>query len=431
MRRGLAAAFGVLLLLGPLTQAHLFHGDVASVALSANGELFTSGDPVALTGRIRNSGSGSVEVEFHVAFYYNETGDSADASKLVAVRSVAPPMLSDEEREVQATWDSGEVPEGNVTLIVVADSADEVGDENPANNTLTLRVRVLPRDAQGIPPVTELRVAPEACPGPEPFVSSRHALSLHAASPEGVPILATFYRVIGPGLSGDQVRYASPFALQGADALYLVRYYSVDERGVQEDRKTSPLRLDDTAPLVELLEPGQGLSVAGQRLPGDADREQVLALLRALAEPVRQALRFAGAGVREAAGGAAPQVAAEVEALAEALARQAAPPRELPRVALGNVSVLGHAEDPPAGGAASGVARVRVLVDGEERAVLAEPPYEWTWPAGDEALGEHELRLVAEDCVGNAASTAVAVHTLPTSADGLAATLRRLGVGLA
>lgn len=428
MRRGLAAAFGVLLLLGPLTQAHLFHGDVASVALSANGELFTSGDPVALTGRIRNSGSGSVEVEFHVAFYYNETGDSADASKLVAVRSVAPPMLSDEEREVQAMWDSGEVPEGNVTLIVVADSADEVGDENPANNTFTLRVRVLPRDAQGIPPVTQLRVAPEPCPGPEPFVSSRHELSLHAASPEGVPILATLYRLIGPGLGGDQVRYATPFALQGADALYLVRYYSVDERGVQEDRKTNPLRLDNTAPLVELLEPGQGLSIGGQRLPSDADREQVVALLRASAEPVQQALRFAGAGVREAAGGAAPQAAAQVEALANALADAAAPPRSVPRVAVGNVTVSGAALDPPVGGAASGVARVQVLVDGQERAVLTGEPFQWTWPAGDEALGEHEVRLVAEDCVGNAASAAVQVHTLPTSPAGLAATLRKLGV---
>ncbi|RKY01405.1 MAG: hypothetical protein DRP55_04330 [Spirochaetes bacterium] len=54
---------------------------------------------------------------------------------------------------------------------------------------------------------------------------------------------------------------------------------------------------------------------------------------------------------------------------------------------------------------ATGVAKVSFYVDGEAKSVVSSPPYQWTW---DEfAIGNHEIRTVATDMVGNEGSNSM------------------------
>lgn len=89
-------------------------------------------------------------------------------------------------------------------------------------------------------------------------------------------------------------------------------------------------------------------------------------------------------------------------------------------VAAGRVPVRAAASDPQPG---SGVARVEFRVDGALRAADTAAPYEWVWPAEDEALGRHVVEARAVDRVGNARSASVVVDlAVPTTVRGLLAT---------
>jgi N-acetylmuramoyl-L-alanine amidase len=88
-------------------------------------------------------------------------------------------------------------------------------------------------------------------------------------------------------------------------------------------------------------------------------------------------------------------------------------------IAAGRVPFEATATDPAPG---SGVARVDFLVDGVLRHRATAAPYAWTWPAEDEALGNHDLAIVAVDRVGNARTLAMEVDlTVPTTPRGLLA----------
>jgi hypothetical protein len=75
--------------------------------------------------------------------------------------------------------------------------------------------------------------------------------------------------------------------------------------------------------------------------------------------------------------------------------------------------------------AGSGLARVEFLVDGVLRHSDSAAPFEWAWPAGDEALGEHVVEVRAVDHLGHVAAVQRKLTTVPTSLAGLEATAVR------
>lgn len=98
----------------------------------------------------------------------------------------------------------------------------------------------------------------------------------------------------------------------------------------------------------------------------------------------------------------------------------ASPPEGALLASLDPVPVKADASD-----AGSGVARVEFLVDGILRAIDSLAPFEWAWPVGDEALGDHVLTVRAVDHLGHAAGAQRKVGTVPTSAKGAQASLAR------
>jgi hypothetical protein len=89
-------------------------------------------------------------------------------------------------------------------------------------------------------------------------------------------------------------------------------------------------------------------------------------------------------------------------------------------VATGAIEIRASASD-----ATSGVRRVDLLVDGALRDSDAAAPYEFTWEAGDEAVGEHVLEVQAFDRAGSDASDTREVLTVPSSTAGLLASVAR------
>lgn len=78
-------------------------------------------------------------------------------------------------------------------------------------------------------------------------------------------------------------------------------------------------------------------------------------------------------------------------------------------VAAGDVPVEAAASD-----AASGMARVVFTVDGVARFTDTAAPWAWTWPAGEEALGDHTLGIAAYDVAGNVRTRTLTVDlTVP------------------
>ena len=94
-------------------------------------------------------------------------------------------------------------------------------------------------------------------------------------------------------------------------------------------------------------------------------------------------------------------------------------PVDLPvTLVVGDKTVRASASD-----ATSGVERVEFFLDGALRSTDTEAPYEWLWNAGNDAAGGHALEVVGWDVAGNNLGDALHVVTLPTSPDGVQATL--------
>lgn len=93
---------------------------------------------------------------------------------------------------------------------------------------------------------------------------------------------------------------------------------------------------------------------------------------------------------------------------------------ELPlTVVVGTVNLTATATD-----AASGVARVEFLVDGELRGSDATAPYTWTWEAGKEGLGTHTIEARAWDVAGWSGSNFTSAFTVPTTSEGIGRSCR-------
>jgi hypothetical protein len=76
--------------------------------------------------------------------------------------------------------------------------------------------------------------------------------------------------------------------------------------------------------------------------------------------------------------------------------------------------------------AGAGMQGVAILVDGATRATLPGGDTTWLWHAGQEALGEHLLRIVASDRLGNQRVVDLHVTIVPTEPEGAVATLNAL-----
>ncbi|HEV8361594.1 MAG TPA: Ig-like domain-containing protein [Candidatus Thermoplasmatota archaeon] len=85
---------------------------------------------------------------------------------------------------------------------------------------------------------------------------------------------------------------------------------------------------------------------------------------------------------------------------------------------VGDKTVLASMSD-----ALSGAGRVEFVVDGVVRANDAESPFAWLWPSSEESLGGHTLQINAYDIAGNVVSQGLEVIVVPTTAEGLQATL--------
>lgn len=140
--------------------------------------------------------------------------------------------------------------------------------EDVAGNVETARRFPLRFDAD--PPVSRLEVQPAAVDG-HLTSASWVAPSAHDPRVSGVAsgLARTWCRITGPaGLVEQRDACSTPFRLQGDDGLYRIAFGSVDLVGNEEPEQVLELRLDNTAPVGELVEPAPASIVISE--PGVA-----------------------------------------------------------------------------------------------------------------------------------------------------------------
>lgn len=215
------------------------------------------------------------------------------------------------------------------------------------------------------------------------YVNSSTLLTL-VATDAGSGINRTEYRLDG----GAWAPYGGPFVLTGPDGPRTLEYRSTDHACREESLHVENLFLDNTPPEVEIVEPAPPTN----ELPGDP--AGLLALLESLGVelPETPALDAVCDVARILADGLRANGQPDLAALVESLLCGGAP-----AIVSGAVTVRANATDPLEGGGASGMRDVRFLVDGVERAVDENAPFEWEWNTTAEENGRHTLRVLAAD----------------------------------
>ena len=156
--------------------------------------------------------------------------------------------------------------------------------------------------------------------------------------------------------------YGTPFPVAG-EGVHAVYAFSSDTTGNHEAVQTLLVKIDETAPTAALTDP-----VAGSVNVNDA------------ALPLPVALPYT--------------------------------------VVIGDKTVRADAAD-----ALSGVDRVDFYVDGALRGTASAAPYQWLWPASQERAGGHLVEIAAVDVAGHVTSQGLNVVTVPTTPDGILATV--------
>lgn len=177
--------------------------------------------------------------------------------------------------------------------------------------------------------------------------------------------------------------------VRGADGEHLLEWRAVDGAGNVETPQYLKLFLDNTAPDLAIAHPQ----------PGGVYVDDTL-----IAEVHTLAAHVAGLGADDSA--------VDVDTVPFAVAE-------------GALTVTAATSD-----AGSGVGQVQFLVDGTLRSVATAAPYQWTWDTSGEVLGEHTLTVVSIDRLGNAATQSQKVEVVPSSLDGILATVNNGGPNL-
>lgn len=207
------------------------------------------------------------------------------------------------------------------------------------------------------PPVTTLSTLPP--PNDDGWTNATTIVTLEASDDNGLPDdEVSGVEGIWTRLDGDPFeRYTAPLVIDH-DGVYAVDAYSRDRVANQEPTESWTIQLDTQPPRTAILGPEAGsLYVSGTRTIDQL--------------PVQGA------------------------------------------VVVGDVLVEAAADD-----GLSGIKEVAFVVDGTLRHVDAAPPYEFPWPAGREAGGDHLLEVRARDLAGNVGSANRTVTTLPTTPEG-------------
>lgn len=259
--------------------------------------------------------------------------------------------------------------EGNVTL--------RYWSEDRADAANVEEAQELPLRIDTSAPETSIRAGAPNWTSDHLYVNSSTDLSL-VATDTGSGVVAIEYRIDG----GDWTAYSDPFRLAGPDGERLVEFRATDDACHVEAIRSQRVFVDNTAPVIEIVEPA----------PTQAPTQPPLdpALLCEVAHIAARGLRDNGQ----------PEGAAAVVALlcAQPVA-----------VVTGETTVIANATDPIVNGGASGMARVDFLVDGVARASDATAPWTWTWNASAETPGVHTLSAVAYDHLGASATAELRV----------------------
>lgn len=158
--------------------------------------------------------------------------------------------------------------------------------------------------------------------------------------------------------------YATPFPV-GGEGKHPVYAYSIDTTGNHEAVQTLLVKIDETAPTASMVEPAAGVAYVND-----------------MAVPAPAPLPYT--------------------------------------VIAGDKTISASAAD-----ALSGVERVDFYVDGVLRASDSSAPYAWLWPASQESAGGHTVQVAAVDVAGHVTSATQDVVTVPTTVEGVQATLPR------
>lgn len=314
--------------------------------------------------------------------------------------------------------------EGNLSFQFHSEDRAETSNfEDPANNTVQVRVDLTP-------PNTTLAVGAPKHQGAKLYVNSTTPFTLRATdAASGVNV--TEYRING----GPWLAANGTFRLAGPDGDRTIGYRSTDHACHVEDEHVLDVFLDNTHPVVELVDPASGsITVEDRRLVAPSD---LLALLDGILARLPPELQGAARSLRDAAQGAegplqpvlrdlcelvrilAPELRARgLGAVADALEGLLCAPLPEPGAAVvaGTVTVRANATDPIVGGDASGMRRVEFFVDGALRASDADAPYEWAWNTTVEQPGKHTLRVLAYDNLEQSTSAEREVVVVPSPA---------------
>ena len=267
------------------------------------------------------------------------------------------------------------------------------------------RTAVVSLPGRGEPPVTTLLVR-----GPN-LTRADGVLVLGAGA--SLELVATD---AGSGVEATLIEVDDrPLAVEGefvpAPGLHELRFQSRDRAGNLEPAQRQRVLMDVRPPTLEVVSPEEGsVHVAGaSQTPG---APAPVLVLRPPGEVDADGDGYTDAD--ETAEGSDPADAASVPARWS----PAPPPSpDRPVVVAGALRVAATAEDHE-----TGRATIRVLVGAREVA-SGENAGDWTVDVSGLAAGDHELRILAEDAVGNVAQRVFRLLVVPASAEGVDATL--------
>ncbi len=301
-------------------------------------------------------------------------------------------------------------------------STDNAGNEE-AHQTETIRI-------DSLAPTSQIDVGTPQWTSDHLYVSSATPFTV-SSDDDGSGVASIEYRING----GDWTAYAGAFMLDGPDGEYTVEARATDVACHDEEPPASiDVFLDNTEPTVHIVEP---IAVADPTDPPNPDEtidetcsgafsegvcggvpdtgltqppgigDPTAATTATTAADDTCRMIFAGAACDATTGAAA---AAAEENLGSGDEETDAP--DGTTVVTGPTTVVAQIEDPVVNGGASGVAYAEFYLDGVLRHTDTTAPYEWDWDPSGDGQGDHELKVVGYDNLGNAGDETLIVVVL-------------------